>query len=47
MYTWVVRMNRKGAPFEVEVMASSQNEARKKAKEQYPDANAVSTQKKK
>jgi len=46
MHAWIVKMNRKGSGFEVEVMASSQTDAKKRAKEQHPDANVVSAKRK-
>ena len=46
MNAWIVKMNKSGAPFEIEVMASSQGDAKKRAKTQYPEANVVSAKRK-
>ena len=46
MKAWIVRMNRRGSTFEIEVMASSQLDAKKRAIEQHPDAKVISSKQK-
>lgn len=46
MKNWIVTMNRRGARFDVEVIAATQSEAKKKAQQMHPDSAVVTTREK-
>ncbi|MDD2760813.1 MAG: hypothetical protein PHH11_11030 [Methylomonas sp.] len=41
MKTRLISMNRRGSRFEIEVIAALQQEAKKKAKQQFPNTDVI------